>query len=87
MAVAAEPQAESVQVSPDLIRLLGDAWRASKRNPEGYASLAEVGQRAKAVSSFSVRNFGFSRLSDLVRSLPEFDVRSSDSGPLVKRMR
>lgn len=76
------------EVDPELVRLLGDSWKASKRNPDGFASLAEVGQRAQAVSSFSVRNFGFSRFSDLIRSLPEFEVKEGDGGGLlVRRLR
>lgn len=83
-----QEESERAPVDPGLVRLLGDAWKASKRNPDGYASLSELGQRAKAVSSFSVRNFGFSRMSDLVRSLPEFDVRETEGGGLlVKRLR
>ena len=83
-----EDKGGATPVDPGLVKLLGDSWKASKRNPDGYASLAEVGQRAQAVSSFSVRNFGFSRFSDLVRSLPEFDVKENGGGGLlVKRLR
>jgi hypothetical protein len=47
-----------------------------------------MGARAKAVTSFSVRNYGHSRLSDLVRSLPQFDVRTLPDGKqLVRRLR
>ncbi len=71
-----------------LIELLGAAYKASKRDDDGYASLSELGQRAKAVSSFAVRNYGFTRLSDLIRSIPNFDVKTSDEGMLlVKRLR
>lgn len=76
------------QVDPELVRLLGEAWKASKRNPEGYAPLGEIGQRAKQVSSFSVRNYGFRSLSDLVKSLREFDVKEVPGGGLLaKRLR
>jgi uncharacterized protein (TIGR00288 family) len=75
-------------VDDDLIDVLGAAWKASKRDEEGYASLSEMGQRAKAVSSFAARNYGFSRLGDLVRSLPNFDVKSQPDGKqLVRRLR
>ena len=61
---------------------------ASKRDEEGYAALSELGQRATAVSSFAVRNYGFTRLSDLVRALPNFEVKTGDDGRLaVKRLR
>ncbi len=73
-------------VDPRLVEVLANAWKASKRDDEGFASLSEVGQRAKAVTSFSVRNYGFSRLTDLIRSVPEFEVRSRpDGGALLVR--
>ena len=75
-------------IDEELVEVLGAAWKASKRDDDGYASLAEVGQRAKAVSSFSVRNYGFSRLTDLIRSVPQFDVKSAEGGGLlVRRLR
>ena len=68
--------------------MLGSAYKASKRDDEGYASLAEVGQRAKAVSSFAVRNYGFTRLSELIRAVPNFGTKAGDDGRLmVKRLR
>lgn len=75
-------------IDEELVEVLGAAWKASKRDDEGYASLAEVGQRAKAVSSFSVRNYGFSRLTDLIKSVPQFDVKTAEGGGLmVRRLR
>ena len=75
-------------VDNELIDLLGQAYKASKRDDEGYASLSELGQRATAVSSFAARNYGFTRLSDLIRSVPNFDVKAATDGSLlVKRLR
>jgi uncharacterized protein (TIGR00288 family) len=75
-------------VDDELIDLLGQAYKASKRDDEGYASLSELGQRATAVSSFAARNYGFTRLSDLIRSVPNFDVKAAPDGSLlVKRLR
>ena len=75
-------------VDKDLLDVLGAAYKASKRDDDGYAPLSELGQRAKAVSSFAVRNYGFTRLSDLVRSLPNFEVKTGEDGRLaVKRLR
>ncbi|WP_051504223.1 NYN domain-containing protein [Sphingomonas jaspsi] len=75
-------------VEADLLQVLGAAYKASKRDDEGYASLAEVGQRAKAVSSFAVRNYGFNRLSELIKAVPNFGTKVSEDGRLlVKRMR
>ena len=75
-------------VDDELVDLLGSAYKASKRDDEGYASLSELGQRATAVSSFAARNYGFTRLSDLIRAIPNFEVKSAGDGSLlVKRLR
>ena len=75
-------------VDAELLQVLGAAFKASKRDEEGYASLSEMGQRATAVSSFAVRNYGFTRLSDLIKAVPNFDVRTGRDGRLaVKRLR
>ena len=72
----------------ELLEVLGAAYKASKRDDEGYTPLAELGQRAKAVSSFAVRNYGFNKLSDLIRAVPNFDVKAGPDGrALVKRLR
>jgi uncharacterized protein (TIGR00288 family) len=88
-ALEAPPAAEGRrEVDAELLQVLGAAFKASKRDEEGYASLAELGQRAKAVSSFAVRNYGFTRLSDLIKAVPNFDVRTGADGRLVvKRLR
>jgi len=75
-------------VDPELLQVLGAAYKASKRDDEGYTPLSELGQRAKAVSSFSARNYGFTRLSDLIKAVPNFEVKSGeDERLLVKRLR
>ena len=75
-------------IDAELLKILGSAYKTSKRDEEGYASLSEVGQRATAVSSFAVRNYGFSRLSDLVKAVPNFEVKTGADGRLaVKRLR
>ncbi len=88
-ALEAPPAAEGQRtVDAELLQVLGAAFKASKRDAEGYASLSEVGQRAKAVSSFAVRNYGFTRLSDLIKAVPNFDVKTGADGRLaVKRLR
>jgi len=76
------------KVDSELLQVLGAAYKASKRDEEGYASLSELGQRATAVSSFAVRNYGFNRLSDLIKAVPNFDTKTGENGGLlVKRMR
>ena len=75
-------------VDPELLQVLGSAYKASKRDDEGFTPLSELGQRAKAVSSFAARNYGFTRLSDLIKAVPNFEVKTGDEGRLlVKRLR
>lgn len=75
-------------VDPELLQVLGSAYKASKRDEDGYTSLSELGQRTKAVSSFAARNYGFTRLSDLIKAVPNFEVKTGDEGRLlVKRLR
>ncbi|GAA0481939.1 hypothetical protein GCM10009096_25240 [Parasphingorhabdus litoris] len=72
----------------ELLKLLIDAYQASKRDAEGYASLSEVGKIAGNRSSFDVRNYGFSRLSDMFEQVPNFQSKRDDNGQLfVKRLR
>lgn len=88
----AEAKAETAngsgKVDDDLLKLLIDAYQASKRDAEGYASLSEVGKIAGNRSSFDVRNYGFSRLSDMFETVPSFQTKRGDGGQLfVKRLR
>ncbi|MEO7654506.1 MAG: NYN domain-containing protein [Sphingomicrobium sp.] len=85
-----QPRTEAGQrpVGADLLQVLGAAYKASKRDEEGYTPLSELGQRAKAVSSFAARNYGFTRLSELIKAVPNFEVKSAEDGSiLVKRLR
>ncbi len=78
----------STPIDQELLDVLGAAFKASKRDEDGYAALSELGQRAKAVSSFAVRNYGYTRLSDLIRAVPNFEVKTGADGRLaVKRLR
>jgi uncharacterized protein (TIGR00288 family) len=70
-----------------LIALLGAAWKAAKRDENGYALLNEVGNLAGNRSSFDVRNHGFKRLSDLFRADEHFRVETRDGHAYVKRVR
>ena len=79
--------ASAPAVSDELIKLLGEAWKASKRDGEGFASLSEVGQRAANRSSFDARSYGFSRLSELIESLPNFATEKRGDGLYMKRVR
>ena len=75
------------EVDADLVKLLSDAWKASKRDDQGFASLSELGTRAANRSSFDARSYGFSRLSELIESLPNFVTERRDGSIVVKRVR
>ena len=78
----------SGKVDDELLNLLIDAYQATKRDAEGYASLSEVGKIAGNRSSFDVRNYGFSRLSEMFEAVPNFQTKRDDHGHLfVKRLR
>ena len=88
-----EPQDEDddtddngAEVALELLKLLIDAYNAVKRDEEGFARLSEVGQLAGNRSSFDTRNYGFKRLSDLVRSIKNFKVESRDGQTWIKRV-
>ena len=82
------PSGESQVIDREVIELLGDAWRASKRDDDGFARLQEVGQLAGNRSSFDVRNYGFKRLSDLVRAASDnFKLERRENQLYIKRLR
>ena len=86
---AAPAPAKGQTIDAELIDLLGQALKAASRDDEGFAKLQEVGQLAGNRSSFDVRNYGFKRLSDLVRATAEnFKLERREDGQLyVKRLR
>ena len=82
------PNAAGAVFDDAVLQLLVDAYNASKRDENGYAKLSEVGQRAGNRSSFDTRNYGFTRLFDLVDAIPNFAIERRDSGEVwVKRLR
>lgn len=79
---------EKHKVDEDVVALLIDAYDAAKRDENGYASLSAVGQRAGNRSSFDVRNYGYTRLRDLIEAIPNFATEQRDNGQVwVKRLR
>lgn len=82
------PGGEKGVVDDEVVALLIDAYDAAKRDENGYASLSAVGQRAGNRSSFDVRNYGYSRLSDLIETIPNFQTEKRANGQVwVKRLR
>ena len=74
-------------VDTTVIDLLGQAWKAAKRDERSYALLTEVGNLAGNRSSFDVRNYGFKRLSDMIATIPNFHVERRDGQLWVRRLR
>ena len=87
-AEGAPPPEPKPPVSDDIIDMLGAAWKASRRDEEGFARLAEVGNIANNRSSFDVRSYGYRRLSDLLENCGDrFKVDRRKDGVYVKRLR
>ena len=83
-----QPTSETQKVDRELIELLGAAWKAASRDEEGYARLQEVGQIAGNRSSFDVRNYGYKRLSDLMRATGDhFKLERREGQLYVRRLR
>jgi len=90
--IRAEKEEQHAEVSEgfdeELLNLLFDAYNASKRDEKGFAKLSEVGQRAGNRSSFDTRNYGHSRLVDLIEVIPNFSSERRANGQIwVKRLR
>lgn len=83
-----KPAASGGSIDDDVVKLLNDAYQASKRDERGFASLSEVGKLAGNRSSFDVRNHGFPRLLNMFEALPQFVTERRENGGLfVKRLR
>ena len=75
-------------IDDELVKLLGAAFRASKRDERGFASLSEVGKRAGNRSSFDARSYGYPGLAELIDDIPNFATeRRQDGRVYVKRVR
>ena len=80
--------AEKEELGDELLKLLIDAYQASKRDERGFVNLRALGQLAGNRSSFDARNYGYSRLSDLVADVPQFQSEKREGGQVfVKRVR
>jgi hypothetical protein len=79
--------AEAGEIDEEVIKLLGAALKSSSRDEKGFASLSEIGRRAGNRSSFDARNYGFSRLSELIEAIPNFQTEKRDGEMFVRRVR
>lgn len=82
-----EQAASAPAVDQELVALLGAAWKAASRDEDGFARLQEVGQIAGNRSSFDVRNYGFKRLSDLFKTIHNFEMKRINNQLYVRRLR
>ena len=82
------PAGAKREVDEELVKLLGAAFRASKRDDRGFASLSEVGRRAGNRSSFDARSYGYAGLHELIDAVPNFATERREGGAMfVKRVR
>ena len=86
--IKSEASDVSGKIDDELLKLLIDAYMASNRDEEGFASLSEVGKIAGNRSSFDVRNYGFTKLVDMFDAVSIFDIQRREGGGVwVKRLR
>ncbi len=90
--VDAQPTSKPPQgrrpIDSELIKLLIDAYKASKVDEHGYVHLGQLGQLAANRSSFDARNYGYARLSDLIGDVGQFNTQRRDGNQVfVKRVR
>ena len=81
---AAEPERG---VPPEMVDLIADALEMIA-DEDGYAFMGELGNLlAKQRPDFDPRNYGFSRLTTLIKSLPRFEVDARQtSNPHTKHI-
>jgi uncharacterized LabA/DUF88 family protein len=76
-----KPLRQPSQATPIIMRVI-----KQMENEDGWVALAGVGtQLANLASDFDPRNFGFRKLSDLVRKTGAFEINTSKGG--VRRIR
>ena len=76
------------KLDEELLKLLIDAYDATKRDERGFVSLSSMGQLAANRSSFDARNYGYRRLADLIEAVPNFQMEQREGGrSFVKRLR
>ena len=84
---APEPPAPANNVPPEIIELIADSMD-SIADEDGYAFMGELGNLLlKKQPDFDPRNFGFSKLTNLVKSVDRFEIDARQtSAPHVKHI-
>lgn len=68
----AKPAGTRKPPNPESVKLLVDAFRASKADQQGFVGLGELGNHAAKQSGFKASNHGYARLSDLLNDTSMF---------------
>lgn len=67
-------------IPEDIIKLIANSISAVE-DDDGWAFLAEVGNLiSKKQPDFDPRNFGFNKLTPLVKAIPQFEIEERDTG-------
>ena len=71
-----------------LLTLIGNAVDSAQEE-DGWSNLAKIGKNISNQASFDPRNYGFKRLSDLIRSIDlfEFEFRNNNSELYIRDRR
>lgn len=84
---AGSEKAEALRKPADVVPLVKKAL-ANINSEDGWANLGAVGQHMVNLSTdFDPRTFGFSKLSDLVRTTDRFEIGKSESGSMQIRLK
>ncbi len=79
-----DPSGEDAEPLPDLREIVTAALQATARE-DGWATLGALGQfLGTAHASFDSRNYGYSRLGQLVNAQDWLEVEDRESAPLVR---
>ncbi len=73
----AKASSSKLQRDTKLVSLIRDAI-ASMENEEGWAQLSGVGSHISNHASFDSRNYGYPRLSDLIKAIGLFELRRDE---------
>lgn len=78
--VAKEPHNGALTIGDELVNLIAASVN-DVADENGWAFLAEVGNLiSKKQPDFDARNYGFAKLSQLIKSLKRFEIEIRDSG-------
>lgn len=80
---AAKQSSKELKSNQRLVNMLHKAVEAAA-DEEGWAGLGAVGSHISKQASFDSRNFGYSKLSDLITAIGLFEVRKKEKSLYVR---